>query len=104
MLSSNRSRQRGITLLESLVSIAILAVAVLGMLGVQLRLLAETQTGVRRGQAVRLIEDFSERIKTNPGSYSQIGAYVSDFTATVPNPRSIAQPQIVFLRSLLSGI
>lgn len=86
MLSSNPSRQQGMTLLESLVSIAILAVAVLGMLGVQLRLLAETQTGVRRGQAVRLIEDFSERIKTNPGGYSQLGAYVSDFTATVPQP------------------
>lgn len=72
--------QNGITLLESLVALVILSVAVLGMLGIQLRTLAETQTGVRRAQAVRLIEDLAERIKTNPGGYSQLGSYVSDWT------------------------
>lgn len=72
--------QRGITLLESLVSVVILAVAVLGMLGVQLRTLAETQTGVRRAQAVRLIEDFAERVKTNADRSNQLGSYVSTWT------------------------
>lgn len=74
-------RQRGITLLESLVSILILAVAVLGMLGVQLRTLAETQTGVRRSQAVRLIEDFSERFKSNPLAFDNLAGYVSGWGA-----------------------
>lgn len=74
--------QHGITLLESLVALVILATAVLGMLGVQLRTLAETQTGVRRAQAVRLIEDLAERIKSNPGGYSQLHSYVSDWTNT----------------------
>ncbi|MDM0068015.1 type IV pilus modification protein PilV [Variovorax sp. J31P207] len=63
------SRQAGISLLESLVAMSILAVAVLGMLGVQLRALAETQTSVRRAQSVRLIEDFAERIKTHPQGF-----------------------------------
>ena len=66
---SRMSRHAGISLLESLVAIAILAVAVLGMLGVQLRTLADTQTSVRRAQAVRLIEDFAERIKTHPEGF-----------------------------------
>lgn len=75
-----RRHARGITLLESLVSILILAIAVLGMLGVQLRTLAETQTTVRRAQAVRLIEDLAERIKTNPGDFNQLTAYVSGWS------------------------
>lgn len=76
-------RERGITLLESLVSILILAVAVLGMLGVQLRTLAETQTGVRRSQAVRLIEDFAERFRSNPAAFANLASYVSGW-ANVP--------------------
>jgi type IV pilus assembly protein PilV len=78
--SGRASAQQGITLLESLIALLILAIAVLGMLGVQLRTLAETQTGVRRAQAVRLIEDLAERIKSNPGGYSQLSAYVSNWT------------------------
>jgi len=69
------------TLLESLAALVVLAVAVLGMLGVQLRTLAETQTGVRRAQAVRLIEDFAERIKNNPGGFAQLPAYVAAWDA-----------------------
>lgn len=67
-LTPHRSRraQRGITLLESMISIVIVALGILGILGVQLRTLAETQTSVRRAQAIRLIEDLSERIKANP--------------------------------------
>lgn len=72
-----RRCQRGITLIESLVSMLVLAVAVLGMLGVQLRTLAETQTGVRRAQAVRLIEDLAERVKTNPDGFAQLSAFQS---------------------------
>jgi type IV pilus assembly protein PilV len=66
---SRLSHQAGVSLLESLVAVSILVVAVLGMLGVQLRTLAETQTSVRRAQSVRLIEDFAERIKTHPQSF-----------------------------------
>lgn len=81
------SHQRGITLLESLVSIVILAVGVLGLLGVQMRTLAETQTSVRRAQAVRLIEDLSERLKSNPAGFRNLADYVapwSDMGGTAP--------------------
>ncbi len=84
---SSRSAQRGITLLESLVSILILAVGVLGLLGVQLRTLAETQTSVRRAQAVRIIEDLGERAKSNPGGFAQLDSYAAgwnDWTGAAP--------------------
>jgi type IV pilus assembly protein PilV len=63
------SHQAGVSLFESLVAVSILAVAVLGMLSVQLGTLAEIQTSVRRAQSVRLIEDFAERIKTHPQGF-----------------------------------
>jgi type IV pilus assembly protein PilV len=68
-------------LLESLVALMILALAALGMLAVQARALADTQTGVRRGQAVRLIEDLGERIKSNPGERAQLANYAAGWDA-----------------------
>ncbi|MBO0944303.1 type IV pilus modification protein PilV [Acidovorax temperans] len=61
-------RQRGFSLIESLVAVVVMALGILGILGVQMRTLADTQTGVRRAQAIRLIEDLSERIKLNPNA------------------------------------
>lgn len=72
--------QRGISLIESLVAIVVMALGILGILGVQMRTLADTQTGVRRVQAIRLIEDLSERMKTNPNALANINNYVSDFS------------------------
>lgn len=79
--------QRGITLLESLVAIVVMALGILGILGVQMRTLSDTQTGVRRAQAIRLIEDMGERMKVNPNALANINAYVTAFadTPTLPN-------------------
>ncbi|WP_043006292.1 type IV pilus modification protein PilV [Comamonas testosteroni] len=73
------SRQRGITLIESLVAIVISALGILGILGVQMRTLTDTQTTVRRAQAIRLIEDLSERMKVNPNALADLQAYTSAF-------------------------
>ena len=76
-----RSRlQRGISLIESLVAIVVMALGILGILGVQMRTLADTQTTVHRAQAIRLIEDLSERMKTNPNALGTINNYVLDFS------------------------
>ena len=79
--------QRGITLLESLVAIVVMALGILGILGVQMRALSDTQTGVRRAQAIRLIEDMGERMKANPSALANLSSYVSNFAAspTVPS-------------------
>lgn len=73
------SRQRGMALLESLVAATIAALGVLGLLGLQMRTLADAQTSLRRSQAIRLIEDFSERARVDPAALGQIAAYVSDW-------------------------
>lgn len=74
-------RQRGISLLESLIALIIAALGILGIVGVQMRTLTDTQTTVRRAQAIRLIEDFSERLKVNPNALSILSSYVSGFDA-----------------------
>lgn len=76
--------QRGITLLESLIAIIVAALGILGILGVQMRTLTDTQTSMRRAQAIRLIEDLSERMKVNPNALSGMNTYVSGWTATPP--------------------
>lgn len=82
MKPANLHRQRGITLIESLVAIVIAALGILGILGVQMRTLTDTQTTVRRAQAIRLIEDLGERMKVNPNALAEINSYVSPFNAT----------------------
>lgn len=65
----NAEHQRGFTLIEALVALLVAALGVLGILGMQMRTLADTQTAVRRAQAIRLIEDLSERMRTVPSAY-----------------------------------
>jgi len=88
-------RQRGITLIESLVAIVVAALGILGILGVQMRTLTDTQTTVRRAQAIRLIEDLSERMKVNPNALHNLASYQigwSTGTGTPPlTPRAANQ-------------
>jgi len=90
MISNNRKskNQKGFSLIESLVAIVITALGILGILGVQMRTLSDTQNGVRRAQAIRLIEDLSERIKVNPSPLS--AAVMATYRVSTPGP--IASP------------
>lgn len=89
MKSISIQNQRGITLIESLVAIVVAALGILGILGVQMRTLADTQTTVRRAQAIRLIEDLGERLRVTPNALADINAYPSAF-ANEPVPGSCA--------------
>ena len=68
-------RQRGLTLLESLIALVVAALGIFGILGVQMRTLTDTQTSLRRAQAIRLIEDLSERLNANPGALAVLTNY-----------------------------
>ena len=70
--------QKGISLLESLVAIIVLSLGLLGILGAQMRTLTNTQDSARRLQAIRLIEDLSERIKVQPDAIGQASLYITD--------------------------
>lgn len=74
-----KGRQRGITLIESLVALVITALGILGILGVQMRTLTDTTTSVRRAQAIRLIEDLSERMKVSPNALLAVAGYQSSY-------------------------
>ncbi len=78
------NRQRGISLIESLIAIVVTALGILGVLGVQMRTLSDTSTTVRRAQAIRLIEDLGERMKVNPNALASINAYVTKFADAPP--------------------
>lgn len=60
--------QSGVSLLESLVAMAILALGVLGLLGVQMRTMVDNNNAKYSATAARLANDLFERIKTNPNS------------------------------------
>ena len=80
MKTATPQRQRGLTLIESLVAIFVAALGVLGIIGAQMRTLSDTQTTVRRSQAVRLIEDLSERMKVHPNALSVLSDYTIGWT------------------------
>lgn len=79
-LSNHTRRQRGISLIESLIALVITALGILGVVGVQMRTLTDTSSTVRRAQAIRLIEDLSERMKVNPNAISTLDNYLTTFT------------------------
>ena len=57
--------QRGLSLLESLVALLVLALGILGLVAAQTRTLVETRTTNSRAAAIRQIVDLGERIKLN---------------------------------------
>ena len=71
--------QQGITLLETLVAIVIMALGILSVLGLQMRTLTNTQTSLYRAQAIRLIEDLNERLASNPNALINISTYASSW-------------------------
>lgn len=81
-IAVGRKNQRGMTLIESVVAIVVAALGILGVVGTQVRTLADTQTTVRRAQAIRLIEDLSERMKVNPSALATIDTYKTAFADT----------------------
>lgn len=81
-----KALQKGITLLESLVAIVVMALGLLGIVGIQMRTLADTQTGVRRAQAVKLIEDLSERVRANPNAIGNATSYAVAWGSTLGTP------------------
>jgi type IV pilus assembly protein PilV len=83
-----QKKQRGIALIEAMVAIIVAALGVLAVLAVQLRTLADSSTTVRRAQAIRLIEDLSERLKVHPNALQDLASskYKSGWKATLTTP------------------
>lgn len=63
--SRSKKLQSGLSLIESLVALVVLALGIMGLAGVQTRLLVETRTANSRAIAVGLIDDLSNRMALN---------------------------------------
>ncbi|MEG0919884.1 MAG: type IV pilus modification protein PilV [Comamonas sp.] len=87
-LRNPKWHQQGLTLLESLIALLVSALGILGVIGVQMRTLSDTQTSVRREQSIRMIEDLSERMKVNPNAMANMSKYVSDWSSSLPTPEA----------------
>ncbi|MHB9796943.1 type IV pilus modification protein PilV [Pseudomonas sp. MT3] len=76
------SRQRGLTLIELLVSILIISLGLLGLAKLQARMQLSDMESYQRAQALLLLNDISSRMTANPnnsssyatGSASPVGA------------------------------
>lgn len=80
--TSRRKHQRGMSLIESLISLLVLALGVMALAGVQTRLLVESRTTNSRGVAIGLIDDLTNRIALNRDS-AIAGSYNSAWGAVV---------------------
>jgi type IV pilus assembly protein PilV len=58
-------RQRGVTLIEVLVTILILAFGILGLIGMNVKVQATQTDSYQRAQAVLLVQDMANRISVN---------------------------------------
>ena len=76
------SVQRGFALLESLIAIVVMALGILGILGLQMRTLTNTQTSLYRAQAIRLIDDLNERLTANPNAFLSTDSYITGWENT----------------------
>lgn len=78
-MTRNSVGQRGFSLIEVLVTLFILSVGLLGLAGLQSRMLVTEFETYQRSQAMLLVQDMANRIKANPaaarsGSYSSATA------------------------------
>lgn len=79
-----RSKQRGFSLIEVLVALTIIAVALLGAAGIQLRAMQLGQGSLLRTQAILLADDLVERMEANKTASTGSGLYVVAETSTAP--------------------
>ena len=80
-------KQNGFALFEALISLLVIALGLLAIVGVQLRTLSDTQTAVKRSQAVDLVNQLAERIRTNPSSINNASSYLIALDATPNIPK-----------------
>lgn len=73
MLNAQRFHQRGVSLLEVLVTILIVAFGLLGLAGLQSKMQLAEFESYQRAQAILLLSDMTERINTNR---SQAASYI----------------------------
>lgn len=106
IVTSSKRRQRGVSLIESLVALLLLALGVLGLAGLQAGSLAQARNANARAAAVQMANDLLERMQLNPslgrspsggvssGALYEIGWGAPDGPATDCQNRSCTGPEL----------
>lgn len=78
---ASAKQQRGMSMLESLIALLVLALGIMGLAGVQTRMIVENRTSNNRAMAISLIDDLTNRMLFNrDGAYA--GSYALAWSAT----------------------
>lgn len=83
MLNNNKGflkAQKGMGMMEVLVSIVILSVAILGFVALQVRATVATEEAIKRSDALIMLNGLAEKMRINPSS-----AYASAIPAALPS-------------------
>lgn len=65
MIKNNATSQRGVSLIEALVALLVLALGIMGMAGIQTRTLIESRTTNARSIALQMADDLLDRMQAN---------------------------------------
>lgn len=74
-----RGRQRGVSMIEVLVTVLIFSFGMLGLAGLQLRTMAHSQASLFRSQATALTDDVLDRMRASRGTAA---SWATDFDGT----------------------
>lgn len=93
-------------LLEAMVAMLVLAIGLLGLLGLHLRTLAAAQDSAHRLQAMRLIEDLSERLQVIPNVVALVSSLHTQGwqTGSTPSAHTPCETTSCTPQALLSHI
>jgi len=79
-----QDRQRGFTMVETLVALVVLAIGLLGIAALYLDSLRAGRTAIYRTQAVNLSADLADRIRSNRAAIASYVAAYADVAGAVP--------------------
>lgn len=85
-----RQRQRGFTMMEVLISLIVIAIGLLGLAGLQTKMVGVEMEAYQRSHAVILLDDMMNRLRVDEanvriGSYDDIGGDCSSFVPPATN-------------------
>lgn len=66
----NRHRQRGVTLVESMIALLIISIGLLGIAVLQITSMKQTSSALNHSQAVWIAYDMADRIRANISEFS----------------------------------
>ena len=69
-LRSTRRRQRGLTLIESMVALLVISIGLLGIAALQLSAMQQNATALNHSQAVWINYNMADRIRANPNQFA----------------------------------